>query len=101
MTNHFQTAAARRIPISRAAERTALNFEMAYQIRVAIDKIRFAIKATESYPSNPAVTLETRMQLVDALQRLQSAERRFLRASQGTMDRASGCAGSPSSLLGT
>ena len=86
MTNHFQTAATRRTSISRGTERIALNFEMAYQIRVAIDEIRFAIKATESYPSDPAVILETRMQLVDALQRLQSAERRFMSGSRNGVD---------------
>ncbi len=86
MTNHFQTTTARKTPISRGAERIALNFEMAYQIRVAIDEIRFAIKATESCPSNPAVTLEARIQLLDALQRLQSAERRFMSLSRNGVD---------------
>jgi len=82
MTNHFQTATSRRPPISRGSERIALNFEMAYQIRVAIDEIGFAIKATESCPSNPAVTLEARIQLLDALGRLQSSERRFMSISR-------------------
>jgi len=81
MTNHFQTAATRRPSISRGAEQIALNFEMAYQIRVAIDEIRFAIKATESCSNNPTVILETRIQLLDALGRLQSAERRFMASS--------------------
>ena len=78
MSNRIETAAARKTSISRAEERTALNFEMAYQIRVAIDQIRFAIKASEGSPDDGAVSLEMRMQLLDALERLQSAERHFM-----------------------
>ncbi len=66
------------------------SFEMAYQIRVAIDKMRFAIKSSEQYSCDRRVMLETRMQLLDALQRLETAERRFSQASQkgATSERA-------------
>jgi hypothetical protein len=56
---------------ANAQSRPSLGeFEMAYQARVAIDRIRFAIKATES-------TKERTEQLLDALDRLEVAERRF------------------------
>jgi len=55
---------------------SALEFELAYQARVAIDRIRFAIKATENR-SQPEQLREAGMQLLDALDRLQAAERRF------------------------
>ncbi|MDQ2843681.1 MAG: hypothetical protein M3Y72_22100 [Acidobacteriota bacterium] len=55
---------------------SALEFELAYQARVAIDRIRFAIKATENR-SQPEQLREAGMQLLDALDRLETAERRF------------------------
>src|SRR5436853_6039868 len=53
------------------------EFEMAYQARVAIDRIRFAIKATESTREHPDELRKAGMQLLDALDRLEAAERRF------------------------
>ncbi len=53
------------------------EFEMAYQARVAIDRIRFAIKATESTRERTDEWKEAGMQLLDALDRLEAAERRF------------------------
>jgi hypothetical protein len=59
------------------------EFELAYQVRVAIDCIRFAIKATEQSIEEPnevreaSLRQEANLQLLDALDRLQSAERRF------------------------
>ena len=53
------------------------EFEMAYQARVAIDRIRFAIKATESTKERTEQLREAGMQLLDALDRLEAAERRF------------------------
>jgi len=61
------------------------EFELAYQVRVAIDCIRFAIKATEQSVEEPnevrqaSLRQEANLQLLDALDRLQSAERRFQR----------------------
>ena len=52
-------------------------------MRVAIDCIRFAIKATEQSVEEPneirqaSLRQEANFQLIDALDRLQSAERRF------------------------
>jgi hypothetical protein len=71
----------------RNDEATRLGeFELAYQVRVSIDCIRFAIKATEQSVEEPneirqaSLRQEASFQLIDALDRLQSAERRF----QGT-----------------
>lgn len=53
------------------------EFEMAYQIRVATDRIRFAIKQIEQFSGNCSSVHETGLQLVDALDRLQAAEQHF------------------------
>lgn len=53
------------------------DFEMAYQVRVAMDRIRFAIKQIEQFPLNSGPGQETGFQLVDALDRLESADRHF------------------------
>ena len=53
------------------------EFEMAYQARVAMDRIRFAIKATEQSAQHPEQLQEAGFQLLDALDRLESAERDF------------------------
>jgi hypothetical protein len=56
---------------------SAIEFEMAYQSRVAIDRIRFAIKATEQGAHQPEQLREAALQLLDALGRLEKAERSF------------------------
>jgi hypothetical protein len=54
-----------------------IDFEMAYQVRVAIDRIKFAIKHTEQFASRTDEMREAGLQLLDALERLQSADRNF------------------------
>jgi hypothetical protein len=56
---------------------SAVEFEMAYQARVAIDRIRFAIKHTEQFAPRSDQIREAGMQLLDALQRLETVDRRF------------------------
>jgi hypothetical protein len=56
---------------------SSMEFEMAYQIRVAIDRIRFAIKQSEQAHLKPEQTREITLQLLDALDRLESADRDF------------------------
>jgi hypothetical protein len=56
---------------------TATEFEMAYQARVAMDRIRFAIKHTEQFGPRTDPMREAGLQLHDALTRLESAERNF------------------------
>ncbi len=55
---------------------SVVEFEMAYQARVAIERIRFAIKLTEKALPVTADGHETGMQLLDALDRLESLDRR-------------------------
>jgi hypothetical protein len=59
------------------ARPTSTEFEMAYQARVAIDRIRFAIKHTEQFGPHTEQMREAGLQLLDALQRLESTDRRF------------------------
>jgi len=54
-----------------------IEFEMAYQARVAIDRIRFAIKHTEQYCPRSDQLREAGLQLLDALERLETVDRRF------------------------
>jgi len=54
-----------------------IEFEMAYQARVAIDRIKFAIKHTEQF-STPCIHMrDAGLQLLDALDRLESLDRRL------------------------
>ena len=59
------------------AQPTPMEFELAYQARVAMDRIRFAIKHTEQFAPRTDQMQEASFQLLDALQRLESAERQF------------------------
>jgi hypothetical protein len=54
-----------------------VEFEMAYQVRVEIEKIRFAVKQIEQFSSNAAPLCEANLQLLDALDRLEGAEHNF------------------------
>jgi hypothetical protein len=54
-----------------------MDFEMAYQVRVAIDHIKFAIKCTEEFGPRTDQMREVGLQLLDALERLQAADRNF------------------------
>ena len=56
---------------------SAMEFEMAYQARVAIDRIKFAIKHAEQF-ARPCETMrEAGLELRDALDRLEALARRF------------------------
>ena len=61
---------------------SAIEFEMAYQARVAIDRIKFAIKHTEQFVPCTDQTREAGLQLLDALQRLETVDRRFQERSR-------------------
>jgi hypothetical protein len=56
---------------------SAIEFEMAYQARVAIDRIKFAIKHAEQFAMPCDTMREAGMQLLDALERLEGLDRRF------------------------
>jgi hypothetical protein len=62
------------------------EFEMAYQARVAMDRIRFAIQHVEQF-SAPCFSLrDANLQLLDALDRLESLDRRFQIRSRVAVD---------------
>ena len=61
---------------------SALEFEMAYQVRVAIDRIKFAIRHADQFAKPCDAMREAGMQLLDALQRLEALDRRFQVRSQ-------------------
>ena len=71
---------------------SAIEFEMAYQARVAIDRIRFAIKHTEQFGPRSDQIREAGLQLLDALQRLETVDRCFQARSRsrGSRSAASG-----------
>ncbi len=80
----------RRIALSngrsrRTAPTSGPSFELAYQARVAIDRIRFAIRQGETVAPEHPVLVGTRMQLLDALDRLESAERHFQEHFRGKL----------------
>ena len=56
---------------------SAIEFEMAYQARVAIDRIKFAIRRAEQFAKHCDAMREAGMQWLDALQRLEALDRRF------------------------
>jgi len=58
-----------------------IEFEMAYQARVAVDRIKFAIKHTEEFGPRMEQMREVGLQLLDALQRLEAVDRRFQQRS--------------------
>src|ERR1019366_2814906 len=61
---------------------SAIEFEMAYQSRIAIDRIKFAIKHTEQFGPRTDQIREAGLQLLDALQRLKTVDRRFQERSR-------------------
>jgi hypothetical protein len=66
---------------------SAIEFEMAYQARIAIDRIKFAIKHAEQF-SKPCIQMrKAGLQLLDALERLESLDRRFQIRSRAAADR--------------
>ena len=66
---------------------SAIEFEMAYQARIAIDRIKFAIRHTEQF-TKPCIHMrEAGLQLLDALERLESLDRRFQIRSRCPIDR--------------
>jgi len=73
----------RMIEDGRNSRPSAIEFEMAYQSRVAIDRIRFAIRQTEEFGDHSDQLRETGLQLLDALERLEAVDRRFQNRARG------------------
>lgn len=61
-----------------------MEFEMAYQMRVVIDRIKLAVKQTEEAEGRADRIHEAGLLSLDALDRLQSVEARFQRCSRHT-----------------
>ena len=61
---------------------SAFEFEMAYQARTAIDRIKFAIKHTEQFGARTDQMFEASLQLLDAVERLEILDRRFQERSR-------------------
>ena len=72
---------------------SALEFEMAYQARVAIDRIKFAIRHADQFGKPCDAMREAGMQLLDALQRLESLDRRFQARSRVATPHKNGSSG--------
>jgi len=69
---------------------SAIEFEMAYQARVVIDRIRFAIKHAEQF-ARPCETMrEIGLELLDALERLEALDRRFQARSCTSISKKNG-----------
>lgn len=64
-----------------------MEYQFAYQARIAMDRIRFAIKEAEKFSRDFDQMREAAFQLVDALDRLASADREFQKRFR---DRSSG-----------
>jgi hypothetical protein len=54
-----------------------IEFEIAYQARIVIERIKFAIKHAEQFAKPCGQMREASLQLLDALDRLESVDRRF------------------------
>lgn len=54
-----------------------------YQARIAVERIRFAIRQTDQLAASQPVLQEVGMQLLDALDRLETAERHFQECFRG------------------
>jgi hypothetical protein len=71
------------------ARPTPMEFELAYQARVAMDRIRFAIKHAEQFGPQTEPMREAGLQLLDALQRLETVDRWFQKRSRAALERKS------------
>src|SRR5665213_1303037 len=61
---------------------SAFEFEMAYQARAAIDRIKFAIEHTEQFGTRTEQMFEASLQFLDAVDRLELLDRRFQERSR-------------------
>jgi hypothetical protein len=66
---------------ARSHAPTPAEFEMAYQARVVMDRIRFAVTHTEQFAPQTEELREAELQLLDALERLERVDRRFQQRS--------------------
>jgi len=72
------------------ARPSGFEFEMAYQIRIAVERIRFAIKHAEQFATHCDPLREAGLQLLDALNRLEAVDRRFQVRSRRSSENGNG-----------
>ena len=65
------------VPVEACNQLSRIEFEMAYQARVASDRIQFAIKHIERFAQFSEQGREFSMQLLDALDQLDELDRQF------------------------
>ena len=85
MNSEFAEEILELIEARSQARPTPMEFEMAYQARVAMGRIRFAIKHTEQFGPQTEPMREAGWQLLDALRRLETVDRRFQKRSRVQM----------------
>jgi hypothetical protein len=68
----------------------AIEFEMAYQIRIAVERIRFAIKHMEQFVKPCDQARDAGLQLLDALDRLEAVDRRLQVRSRRSSENGNG-----------
>jgi hypothetical protein len=61
------------------AASTAVDFELAYQVRIVMDRIRFALRVTDQASPTSIQLLEAGIQLLDAFDRLDRIDLTFQR----------------------
>jgi len=83
MSSEFMSQILQTIESEVRSRPSATEYEMAYQARVAIERIRFAITQTEQFARHSDQAREASLQLVDALDRLEAADRHFQRRFHG------------------
>jgi hypothetical protein len=76
-TSEFARRVVSMVELDLQSRPAAIEFEMAYQARIAADRIRFAIRQIDGPARQCGQLREASLQLLDALDRLDSAERRF------------------------
>ena len=77
---------------------SAIEFEMAYQVRVAVDRIRFAITHVEKFGKSCDQMREAGLQLLDALDRVDAVDRRFKARSRFSRPNENGASASKAAV---
>jgi hypothetical protein len=85
--------------VEEDARPSPIEFEMAYQARIAMDRIKFAITHTEKFGPRSDQMREASLQLLDALQRLETVDRRFQARSLAGGERNAAAACAPNAVI--
>jgi hypothetical protein len=77
MSNEMMQLIVEMIELKVHSRPAPIEFEMAYQVRVAMDRIKFAIKHAEQSSKPCGQMREASLQLLEAMDRLESLDHRF------------------------